>query len=317
MIKSRLRPWFVILLAAVLLTALFLPASRAENGQRQETAALKRARLQAEIRAMEREIKANGWTFQVGFNEAMQYDLKQLCGFNPALAPKVTSALGAETPPVLVINQALPSAYTGVYTSVKNQASCGSCWAFSTIAGLEAAVLKTTGHEVDLSEQHLVSCNPWNWGCNGGYFAFDMIDQGNPYYPGAMPETCFPYAAVDAPCAYCANPVWTTSGAWAYVAGSNKVPSVDQIKQAIYTYGSVSVGVYVDRYFQAYKSGVFTACKKSVKSINHAVILCGWDAAKGAWLLKNSWGTSWGDKGFMWMKYGCNKVGYGACWVTY
>jgi cathepsin L len=54
-----------------------------------------------------------------------------------------------------------------------------------------------------------------------------------------------------------------------------------------------------------------------VSSINHAVILCGWDDAKGAWLLKNSWGTGWGENGFMWIKYGCNKVGYGACYAIY
>ena len=103
----------------------------------------------------------------------------------------------------------------------------------------------------------------------------------------------------------------------AYVGASNSVPSVDAIKNAIYTYGSVSVGFYVDRYFQAYTGGIFTSCKKKVKNINHAVILCGWDDKTGAWLMKNSWGTGWGEDGFMWIKYGCNNVGYGACYCTY
>ena len=93
------------------------------------------------------------------------------------------------------------------------------------------------------------------------------------------------------------------------------MPSVDAIKNAIYTYGCVAAAVYVNSYFQAYKSGTFTGCQNG--TVNHAIVLCGWDDAKGAWLLKNSWGTGWGQQGFMWIKYGCNRVGHGACYVTY
>ena len=211
----------------------------------------------------------------------------------------------------------LPTSFIGTYTPIKNQASCGSCWAFSTIAGLEAAIKFKTGVTYDLSEQHLVSCNPWDWGCSGGFLAFDMLVPSMGYAPGAMPETCFPYTALDSACAYCASPTWYPVASWAYVGTSSAVPSIDAIKTAIYTYGSVSSGIYVDRYFQAYVSGVMTSCKKRPPSPNHAIILCGWDDAKGAWLLKNSWGTGWGEAGFMWIKYGCNNVGYGAAYCNY
>ncbi len=307
---------------ALLLAFVWLPTLQAvDDGQRNASDPLavnaeRRARLAGTIEEMRAEIRANGWTFEVGPNEAMQYPLEQLCSFRPGLKPAVTSAFepGEDGGQCFAT---LPSAYTGIWSPVKNQASCGSCWAFSTIAGLEAAIIKKTGVTTDLSEQHLVSCNPWGWGCNGGFFAFDMIVPSMGYYPGAMPETCFPYTALDSACSYCASPTWSPVLQWGYVGASNSVPTIDAIKNAIYTYGSVSAGIYVDRYFQAYTGGVLTSCKKKVNSINHAIILCGWDDAKGAWLLKNSWGTTWGEQGMMWIKYGCNGVGYGACWSTY
>jgi cathepsin L len=135
--------------------------------------------------------------------------------------------------------------------------------------------------------------------------------------PGAALEACFPYVAMDVPCdTSCPTPYQAQS--WAFVNGANNVPSVEEIKQAIYDYGSVQVGVYVDSYFQVYTSGVFNRCTKK-KNVypNHIVTLCGWDDAKGAWLLKNSWGTGWGESGFMWIVYGCNNVGYGANYIVY
>jgi cathepsin L len=66
-----------------------------------------------------------------------------------------------------------------------------------------------------------------------------------------------------------------------------------------------------------YTGGVLNRCKSRVNFTNHAIILCGWDDAKGAWLLKNSWGTGWGENGYMWIPYGCDKVGDGAHYFIY
>jgi len=311
-----IKKWvFGFCLVGVLASFIFLPALLTGNESRVENAVAKREMLKNELEAMRAEMRANGWDFKIGPNPAMQYSIEQLCNFKPELKPLDSCAF--EPGDNAMVAATLPTAFIGTYTPIKNQASCGSCWAFSTIAGLEAAIKFKTGVTYDLSEQHLVSCNPWDWGCNGGFFAFDMIVPAKGYYPGAMPETCFPYTALDSACAYCASPTWYPVASWAYCGTSNTVASVDAIKNAIYTYGSVSAAVYVDRYFQAYTGGTFTTCKKRVNSCNHAIILCGWDDAKGAWLLKNSWGTGWGEAGFMWIKYGCNKVGYGACYATY
>jgi len=311
-----IKKWvFGVCVLCVLASFIFVPALLSGNAEEADNPVARRERLENELQAMRQEMRENGWDFQIGANPAMQYSLEQLCGFNPELKPQNSSAY--EPGDCAMVAATLPTSFIGTYTPIKNQASCGSCWAFSTIAGLEAAIKLKTGVTYDLSEQHLVSCNPWDWGCSGGFLAFDMLVPSMGYALGAMPEACFPYTALDSACAYCATPTWYPVASWSYIGTSSAVPSIDAIKTAIYTYGSVSSGIYVDRYFQAYVSGVMTSCKKRPPSPNHAIILCGWDDAKGAWLLKNSWGTSWGEAGFMWIKYGCNNVGYGAAYCNY
>ena len=294
--------------------------------------------LQQELKEMRENIAAHGWHYTVGPNPAMYRSLDELCGFKAFMdtpSSKDHWAGGTQAPATPQLASTLPSSYVGYASSIKDQGQCGDCWAFSTIAGLEAAVLKESGapqisvtsssvtpsgSSPDLSEQHLCSCNASGWSCNGGFFAYDMLDpsqSGSGHYPGAIPESCFPYTASDSNCSFCSDPTYTPVENWAYVGTSSSVPSIDAIKQAIYTYGSVSAAVYADSNFQAYTGGVFE--DNSSDSPDHAIILCGWDDSlgpNGAWLLKNSWGTGWGIDGFMWIAYGDVQVGYAACWVT-
>jgi len=294
--------------------------------------------LSAKIEQLRGAIQAQGLPFQVGLNPAMQYDRERLCGTRIELMPPEYLAHepgGFENYEVQATPAALPKAFTGVFSTVKDQGQCGSCWAFSTIGSLEGAALKkrgaangkvagdgsitVSGSVPALSEEQVLSCNPWGWACNGGYFAFDMLmpAKAGPsgYYKGAVPAAAFPYVGDAVACSIGRDPSFTPVTRWGYVGGSASVPSVAAIKSAIYTYGGVSACVYADDSFQAYTGGVFTD-PTYYNSINHAIILVGWDDAKGAWLLKNSWGPSWGVDGFMWIKYGTCNVGLGACWVV-
>ena len=281
---------------------------------------------------------AKGLRFQVGLNPAMQYSLRTLCGFRPELAP---ASFLAHEPGGFANYEAeaapaeLPARFIGIFSSVKDQGQCGSCWAFSTIGSVEGAHLKTLGapngtidasggiHDsaagTDLSEQQVVSCNPWGWGCDGGNFAFDMLIPANAgqqgYYQGAIPAAAFPYVAQSVACAVPSQASFTPVVRWGYVGSSQGIPPVAAIKAAIYRYGSVSACVYADSYFQAYTGGVFTNTDSS-SPCDHAIMLVGWDDAAGAWLLKNSWSPSWGVNGFMWIDYRANSVGYAAAWVT-
>ena len=272
----------------------------------------------AEAAAMQERGRAEGWTFNVGLNEATQYPLSQLCGAVESPDWRTRARFDACTP-----QRDLPSQFTTwrwSLTGIRNQASCGSCWAFGAIGAMEAAIrLRTTWSE-DLSEQWLVSCT--NAGsCAGGWHtdSFEYLKCNGWQDPcggsGAVFESSFPYVARDVPCGcpythpYCLD-------YWAAVGPQWGVPTVAEIKQAIYDHGPVAVCVYVNSAFQMYLNGVFNACEDNW--INHVVVLYGWDdrqGTNGIWYLKNSWGGGWGEAGTMRIEYGCCQIGYATCYV--
>ncbi len=206
----------------------------------------------------------------------------------------------------------------GGCTSVKNQGSCGSCWAFATAGVMESAIKIRDGVGRDLSEQHLVSCNTNGWGCSGGWWAFDYyVDQGESD-DGAVYEADFPYQAADVGC----SPPYPHHETITHWGGASA--SVSGIKQAIQDHGPIAVAVCVGSAFHDYQGGVFQTDESSScpddKPINHGVVLVGWDDSRGssgAWRLKNSWGSYWGEGGYMWIGYGVSNVGYGAAHVNY
>lgn len=101
---------------------------------------------------------------------------------------------------------------------------------------------------------------------------------------------------------------------WDYVSSPpDKLPTVAQLKKALIEHGPLVAPIRYDKCLENYKGGVFS--EKNMKPINHAVLLIGWDDAKQAWLIKNSWGESWGEKGFAWIKYGSNNIGVFAAWI--
>jgi len=209
----------------------------------------------------------------------------------------------------------------GGLPSIKNQGSCGSCWAFGTVAPLECAIKIKDGVEEDLSEQWLVSCNQDGYSCSGGWWCHDYFMENGKTDPcgdsGAVLEADFPYSASNEPC-NCPYPHEYFIEDWAYVGNPNGVATVDQIKQAIYDYGPVSVAVCVNSAFHDYSGGVFSG--PTCSSINHAVALVGWDdnqGTDGIWFLRNSWGPSWGENGYMRIEYGVCDVGYRTVRIQY
>jgi C1A family cysteine protease len=275
------------------------------------------------LQGMREEIEEQNLSFTVGYNPALNYSIKELCGLVEPMDWFVKAkemSISAQHPAMLKSLETevgLPAQWdwrlqNGV-TPVRDQRNCGSCWAFGTIATFESLLLIKETMSTDLSEQHLVSCNTSGWGCNGGWWAHDMLVS-----PGAVLETDFPYEAADVACGGPYNYPYQLIG-WAYVDGDNKIPTVDKMKEAIYTYGPVGAAVYVGTYFQSYTGGVFDrneaasgcGCDPPAQ-VNHAITLVGWDDNKGsgAWILKNSWGSGWGESGYMWIEYGISNVGY-------
>lgn len=274
--------------------------------------------IKAKLQMLQEEVFEKGFNFQVGYNPAMEHALEQLCGL---VEPKDWQKKAKFAGPMP--KASLPSRFDwrehiGL-PPVKDQAGCGSCWAFATVGVMESLLKSRMALLEDLSEQYLVSCNIHGWSCSGGWFAHDyhedLTPPGEPT-AGAVLETKFPYAARDLPCGSPHSHAYRLAE-WRYV-GSWGTPSVEEIKQAIYAHGPVAAAVAVGPAFQAYRDGVFDKDESSV-GINHAVVLVGWDdeyywngSTHGVWILRNSWGTGWGKGGYMLIKYNTSLVGYAA-----
>jgi C1A family cysteine protease len=191
---------------------------------------------------------------------------------------------------------------------VKNQGACGSCWAFAVTAALESQVMiATSGQPRDLSEQILVSCSGAG-SCSGGYpsSASTFIrDIGLPV------EGCFPYTATDTSCG---NACINWKAGTDMVSGWHSVSSsVDSMKSAVYNNGPVVATFYVYNDFYSYRSGVYSYATGAYIGA-HAVLVVGYDDATGSFLVKNSWGSTWGESGYFHIAYsevtGTSRFGY-------
>jgi C1A family cysteine protease len=171
----------------------------------------------------------------------------------------------------------------GKVSHVKNQGQCGSCWAFSA-TGVTESFFLFKGQTVDLSEQQLVDCtrNLGNQGCNGGWPS-NALKYG--VSQGFTTTSAYPYVAKDQQC--------KVQGGSYKIAGQTSFSGCNGLSNGINAH-PISVTVDATNW-SPYKSGVFNNC---AASINHAVLLVGVDAS-GAWKIKNSWGTSWGESGFI------------------
>lgn len=226
-----------------------------------------------------------------------------------------------------VLQQGLPSSYDlrPQLTPVKNQGSCGACWAFATVGVLEGLIRMRSGAVTDLSEQFLVSCNRDNWSCNGGWFAHDYHKDKIAQLQseaGAVVESDMPYTATNGTCIPVSQHPYKISS-WSYVGRSSSAPSVEEIKQAILNYGPVTAAVCAGDAFTNYRGGIFETDETSVCAkegyvpVNHAVVLVGWDDSQRVWIMRNSWGPNWGENGYMRIRWGVSQIGTGASYAEF
>lgn len=186
----------------------------------------------------------------------------------------------------------------GAVTHVKDQDVCGSCWAFASTGALESHYFIKSGHLLSLSEQFLVDCTKQdgNNGCSGGWAenSYKYIrDHGIPT------ERSYPYHASDQFCTPRANNSGVTIGAIV------KIPSGDEhsLQQAIATAGPVAVSIDASLFsFQNYQSGIYYDPQCTSYSLDHSVTVVGYgtdEHQQDYYIVKNSWGTSWGENGYI------------------
>ncbi|WP_051199619.1 C1 family peptidase [Christiangramia echinicola] len=189
-------------------------------------------------------------------------------------------------------------------TKIKDQGNCGSCWAFTSLATIESSYKLINNKEMDLSEQQLVNCSP-NDGCSGGWY-FTVFEWLTYYDKEVSRELALPYSQNEENCSI-------TPSTNIRLANWGTLPhsaSQLEIKDAIVKHGALSAALFSNNPSFINHDGSDVIEASNSKNVDHAVAVIGWDDYKGAWLIKNSWGSDWGDNGYGWLKYNSAGLGY-------
>jgi C1A family cysteine protease len=183
----------------------------------------------------------------------------------------------------------------GAVTPVKDQGQCGGCWSFAATGGLEGAMKVATGQMTSLSEQQFLDCDTKDSGCEGGleYDGWSFFKSKN---EGICTESSYKYKGRDGTCQSSSCDLGIPAGGITGVTHVSK-GSASALQSAL-DKQPVSIGIQADQQaFQFYSGGVLTgACGKN---LDHSVLAVGYDTGSQYWLVKNSWGASWGENGYI------------------
>ncbi|XP_069889231.1 procathepsin L-like isoform X1 [Dipodomys merriami] len=189
----------------------------------------------------------------------------------------------------------------GYVTPVMNQGACNACWAFSAAGALEGQMFRKTGRLIALSKQNLVDCSQpqGNYGCSGGWMdhAFEYVYENG----GLDSEAAYPYEDQEGPCRYRPEYSAATDTGTVYIP-----PSEEVLKRAVAIVGPISAAIDASHdSFNYYIGGIYDEPACSNTSVTHAVLVVGYgyerqqSQIRKYWLVKNSWGTNWGIRGYI------------------
>ena len=235
-------------------------------------------------------------TFRIELNHLAHFtpsEYKALLGYKPIKAPAKESK-----PTDYIAPESIDWRQKGVVNAIKDQAQCGSCWAFSAIQAQESQWAIKTGKLLSLSEQNRVDCVTTCYGCNGGLMdaAYDyVINNQNGLF---MNEEDYPYTGVDGTCKFDKSKgVTKVTGYRTVIAGSES-----DLAAKIAQYGPAAIAIDASHWsFQLYSSGIYDESSCSAYNLDHGVGCVGYgkEGSVSYWIVRNSWGTSWGENGYI------------------
>ena len=237
-----------------------------------------------------------GNTFKLGMNKFAAYtpsEYKSLLGFRQEASNEEATVSNFK-----VTDDEVDWRKKNVVQPIQDQAQCGSCWAFSTVQGCESIYAINAGQLLKFSEQNIVDCVTSCYGCNGGLMTsaikYVVKKQGGKF----MPESEYPYKAVAGTCKFDAKKaIGKVSG---YI--NIKSGSESDLAAKIAQYGPACIAIDASHYsFQLYSSGIYNEKSCSSRSLDHGVGCVGYGTEDGTayWIVRNSWGESWGEDGYI------------------
>lgn len=271
------------------------------------------AELDARFAYHQKVIDAHGYSYQIVKSEPTHFELASLAGY---VQPADVGDEKPEAPPT-AYDIKVPEKWdwrehgAGI-PPIRSQGNCGSCWAFGTVGVVEAAIAVSDNQLVDLSEQFVLDCSGKGT-CGGGYWAYNAFTS-----KGGAWEKDYPYKGWDQSCKAVPEHPYKIESYHSIQQGD-----IDAMKVAILQYGSVGVTMAVCGSIPGYGGGVYDSNECNYTYTNHIVTLVGWDdtvqhkGGKGVWILRNSWGTSWGDGGYGLFAYGKAKLEENPTYVVY
>jgi len=260
-----------------------------------------------EIIATLNENSNGGATFALGpFADLTSQEFADMyLGYVPPAEPTYAELLP-------LTGEAAPDTYSwnskGKLTAVKDQRQCGSCWAFSVTENIESVWMINKGLTPStmkpLAPQQIVDCDKSDGGCNGGNppTAYEYVISAG----GMDTEATYPYDAKNGACKFNRNDVESTISNFKY---ATRTRNEDEMKEATATVAPLSICVDAQPW-QHYSSGIMMR-SQCATSLDHCVQIEGYDtsAATPYWNVRNSWGTAWGEKGYIRLQYGQNTCG--------